>query len=138
MYAALSDLPRHAEWAVHSIAIEPVEPGPARVGGQYTSTHAYASGSDRLTITQLVPNESIAFEVLMPNGFEFLHRLTLAPDGQGTRVERDVRVLRLPGLMALMRPLIPFIAREHEAGFMDNLKAALDADAPSSPTASAA
>ena len=128
VYAALSDFPRHAEWAVHRVTIEPLGSGPAKVGSEYTSTPAYATGSDRVTITELVPNESISLKVVMPNGFEFVHKLILTPDDEHTKVDRDVRAERLPGLMTLLRPLIPFIARDHETRFLENLKAALEED----------
>ena len=129
VFAAISDLLRHAEWAAHRITIEPLQPGPVKVGAEYKSTPVYASAPDHITVTELVPNKLISFRVVMPNMFEFQHTLTVSEELGTTALTRDVRATRLPGWAVLSKPIIPFISRVHEAQFLDNLKTALEQEA---------
>ena len=90
VFEAMSDLTRHAKWAKHQIVIEAQQEGPPAVGNTYTSQEKSAT-PDRLTITEIVPNELFRFHSRMDRGmgWEFDFTMTAKPDGEGTLVTRE-------------------------------------------------
>lgn len=78
VFEAMCDLTRHAKWAKHDIAIESGQEGPPAVGNIYTSSHK-GGKPDRLTITDLTPNERFGFHVVMPNNWELQQEMTASP-----------------------------------------------------------
>lgn len=105
VFAAISDLTQHTNFAAHDLKIEPLEEGAVEVGKRYTSVHGTKT-PDKLTITALVPNSMIAFHVEMPNGLQIDHSMTVGPSGDSTLVTRDQKIVGTPGIFKLMRPII--------------------------------
>ncbi len=110
VFEAMSDLTRHAKWAKHQIRIEAQQEGPPAVGNTYTSQEKSAT-PDRLTITELVPNELFRFHSRMDRGmgWEFDHTMTAKPDGEGTSVTRESKVTKFPIFMLPMKLMIPMM-----------------------------
>lgn len=128
VFAAISDLTRHAEWATHPITIEAVEEGPVHVGSTYMATHKGKPG-DRLYVTELLPNQRFGFRSVMPNKMEFNFTMTVGPQGDGALVTRSGRPTKLPGatkLVLLIFPLILIIANAAEKKFLQKMKASLE------------
>jgi len=126
VFKALSDLTRHAKWASHKINIVAGQVGPPAVGNSYTSAHAKAKGPDRLTVTEMSPNERFAFHVVMPNSWQFDFTMTSNPQGGGTLVTRKARVTKIPALMLPLRLLFPLVAGLYDGKFLRNMKADLE------------
>jgi len=109
VFEAVSDLTRHAGWAAHDINISAETEGPVAGG------HKYSSGKtgeklDRITITELVPNERLGFHVVMPNRWELDWQISVSPAGDGTSVERKGRITSIPALMTPMKFLYALTA----------------------------
>lgn len=85
VFEAICDLTRHAKWATHNIMITADQEGLPEVGHTYSS---FKEGKmpDRITITSMTPNKALSFHVVMPNKWELEWQMSVAPDGDGTRV----------------------------------------------------
>ena len=105
VFAAISDLTQHSEFSAHDLNIEPVEEGAVEVGKRYTSAHG-TKNPDKVTVTELVPNDRISFHVELPNGLQVDHTMTVGPSGDGTLVTRNQKIVATPGMFKLMRPII--------------------------------
>ena len=126
VFAAMSDLTQHVKWGAHELKIEAAEEGPAKVGSAYTSLHVKAKEADKVTVTELLPNERFGFHVVMPNGMALQHIITVTPQGDGTLVTRKGKVTKIPLVMIIMKPLIPLLARGMTKKFLNNMKAELE------------
>ena len=126
VFEAMSDLTRHAKWAVHELKIEPVEEGPPKVGSAYRSAHVKAKAPDQVTVTELLPNERFGFHVVMPNGWEVQHTMTATSQADGTLVTRTGSMTKLPALMFLMKLLMPLLASGAHKKFLNNMKSELE------------
>ena len=129
VFEAMCDLTRHAKWSAHGIKIEPVGSGTGQVGSEYRCIHKSRDG-DRVTVTEITPNERFAFHVVMPNKIELDHTMTLTPQDGGTLIVHDANLTKLPGPMALFKPvllvMVALAARGPEGKFLKNLKAELE------------
>ena len=103
VFTAISDLTRHADWAVHQITIEAVGEGSPQVGSTYKCTHKGRPG-DMVTVTELVPNQRFGFRSVMPNKMEFAFTMTVSPQGDGSLVTRSGQPAKLPGATKLFLP----------------------------------
>ncbi len=127
VFDAMCDLTRHSKWAYHDIAIQAGQVGPPAVGNTYTSSQKGAT-ADRLTVTNMVPNELFRFHSVMSRGmgWEFDHIMTTRPEGEGTAVTRDAKVTKFPIYMLPMRLLIPLFGPGQEKKLLNNMKADLE------------
>ena len=125
VFEAMCDLTRHAKWAPHDIAIEAGQEGPPAVGNTYTSSHKGGS-PDRLTVTEITPNQGLAFHVVMPNGWELDHRMTLSSQGDGTMVDRKGSLTRIPVFLAPMKLLIALVGPMADKKLLNGMKADLE------------
>ena len=125
VFEAVSDISRHAQWAVHDIVITGDQEGPAAVGNTYSSTKA-GGKPDRVTITSVTPNESIGFHVVMPNKWELDWQVSVSPDGDGTRVERKGKITSIPWFMSPMKLLYGMVAPMDEKKLAKKMKADLE------------
>ncbi len=130
VFEAMSDLTRHAKWAKHQIVIEGQQEGPPAVGNTYTSQEKSAT-PDKLTITELVPNELFRFHSRMDRGmgWEFDFTMTAKPDGEGTLVTRDAKVTKFPIFMLLMKLMIPLMSGGQHQNLLNNMKEDLESSA---------
>lgn len=67
VFEAMCDLTRHVKWAKHDIDIQAGQEGPPTVGNTYTSSEKGGT-PDRLTVTEMVPNELFKFHSVMSRG----------------------------------------------------------------------
>lgn len=125
VFEAVSDLTRHAAWAAHDIVITGDQEGPTAVGHTYSSAKG-GGKPDRVTITSLTANESIGFHVVMPNKWELDWMVSVAPDGDGTVVERKGRITSIPVLMTPMKLLFGMVAPMDEKKLAKKMKADLE------------
>jgi uncharacterized protein YndB with AHSA1/START domain len=91
VYALVSDLTRHPEWAADPIEVTPVGDGPVAVGKEYR-TKAVSRGKTitaELKVTEMTPPTRFAFSVRDLTG-DYLHEFRVVPRGPGTHVERNV------------------------------------------------
>ena len=126
VFAAISDLTQHTNFAAHDIKIDPVEEGPVAVGKRYTSGHPNAKALDQLEITELVPNERFSFHVVMPKKLEVHHTFTLKSQNEGCVVTRDSNLTSTPGMLFLVRPLFAIAGPMATKKNLKNLKAWLE------------
>ena len=125
VFEAMCDLTRHAKWAKHDIAIESGQEGPPAVGNTYTSSHKGGT-PDRLTISEMVPNERFGFHVVMPNSWELQHEMTALPQGEGTLVTRSGKITKIPALMAPLKLLVAIVGPMDEKKPLNNMKTDLE------------
>ena len=125
VFEAMSDLTRHADWAVHNIVITGDQEGSTAVGNTYSSTKG-GGKPNRVTITDVTPNNSIAFHVVMPNKWELDWQMSVSPDGDGTRVERKGKITSIPWYMSPMKLLYAMAAPMGEKKLAKKMKADLE------------
>ena len=125
VFEGICDLTRHAKWAAHAIVITADQEGLPAVGHTYSS--AKGSGKpDRVTITSMTPNEAFGFHVVMPNNWELDWQMTVTPDGDGTRVERQGRVTKIPVYLLPMKLMFPMVASMDNSKMAKKMKADLE------------
>jgi uncharacterized membrane protein len=61
IYAYLADFPRHPEWAHTYLSIEPLTPGPPRVGSRYRVREKQDLRSDKLPYTTVAHREGVDY-----------------------------------------------------------------------------
>ena len=98
MFAYVSDLSQHGEWAGNELRVEPLDHSSIAVGKKYRS---YANVRGREFHADLMVTESNAPNTFAFSGRDetgkFLHRFALTKIAEGTRVTRTVQFdLSLP------------------------------------------
>ena len=126
VFEAMCDLTRHAKWAAHEITIEAGQEAPPAVGNTYTSSHTKATAPDRLTVTEMSPNERFVFHSVMPNSWELDFTMTSTAQGDGTLVTREAKVAKMPALMFPFKLLLPVIGGIYDKKLLNNMKADLE------------
>lgn len=130
VFAYLSDISRHAEWAGHSLKVEKTSEGPVAVGSTF-STVGHQLGRDfeaEVRITELVSNEKLAFEA-EGKDFHFSHHFLLRSENGGTRLTKGGEAKRLGFPFGLLLPLLSalgVVARGLD-GDLQRIKARLEA-----------
>ena len=125
VFEAMCDLTRHAKWAHHNIVIEAGQEGPPAVGNTYTSSHK-GGRPDRLTVTEMTPNERFIFHSVMPNNWELDFSMTASPQGEGTLVTREDKITKIPILMSPMKLLIGLVGPGFHKKMLGNMKTDLE------------
>ena len=125
VFEAVSDLTRHAEWAAHPINISVETEGPVAVGHKYSSGKS-GKELDRITVTEVVPNERFGFQVVMPNGWELDWTITFTTDGDRTTVDRKGRITKIPWYMSPMLLIVAMIGPIFEGKLAKKMKAELE------------
>ena len=91
VFAYVSDLTRHPEWADNPLVITPVTGGAPALGSRYRS-EAQSHGvnfSTELVVTLFEPPRRFGFGGADATG-EFSHEFSLTPSGDGTLVKRRI------------------------------------------------
>ena len=125
VFEPMCDLTRHAKWAAHDISVQADQEGLPAVGHTYTSSHK-GKTPDRITITEMTPNERFGFHVIMPNKWELQWDMRAAPQGEGTLVSRQGKITKMPAIMTPMKLLFPLIASPFDKKLLNNMKADLE------------
>jgi uncharacterized protein YndB with AHSA1/START domain len=129
VYEYLLDFPSHGEWTTpgHGVQIRPTSAGPTSIGSTFISeAHQFGSQSDQITVTELVPNQRIVYEVVMKDSNAFRHTLELRPSGNGTHLTKRFQSLKLTLLSKLTLPLGWVVAPRLMAGDVKRMKARLE------------
>jgi uncharacterized protein YndB with AHSA1/START domain len=95
----VSDITRHSEWAQHPLKVEQTSGGAVQVGATFHSV-GHQMGRDfeaEVKITELIPNEKLAFES-EGKDFHFAHHFLLRSDNGGTLLTKggDARRVGFP------------------------------------------
>ena len=115
----LSDVTRHIEWGSHLASADKTSDGPIVVGSTFNTVgKLFGTHEAEVKITELVPNQKIAFESQDDSG-HFRHEFVLAPSNGGTAVTKAVEPLQTKGPLKLFSPILPLIVRR---GFATDLK----------------
>ena len=122
VFEAMCDLTRHAKWAAHAITIGAEQEGPPAIGNTYTSAHK-EKAPDRLTVTEMAPNERFVFHSVMSNNWELDITMTSAAQGDGTLVTRGAKGAKMPLPMKL---LLPLVGGGTDKKLLKNMKAELE------------
>lgn len=91
VFAYVSDLSKHGEWAGNELRVEPIDNSPIAVGKKYRSD-ANARGREfhaELVVTDFSAPNVFAFSGRDETG-NFSHRFTVEKIAEGTRVTRTV------------------------------------------------
>ena len=112
VFAYVSDITRHPEWAVHKVTVQPLDPaGPVRVGSRFTSSGRQGGRDWPSTLEVTIYERPRRFEftatggpIPSPAGNPHRHTFRFMPDGGGTRIvyerlnpiQRRVTVVLLP------------------------------------------
>ncbi|HSH04098.1 MAG TPA: SRPBCC family protein [Anaerolineae bacterium] len=91
LFAYISDLTRHGEWAANQLTITPIIPGPVVQGSIYNS-HAQVKNLEfhsKLQVTTYDPPRHFAFTGEDKTG-RFEHHFTLHPHQKGTELTRRI------------------------------------------------
>ena len=110
VFAYVSDLTRHAEWADNPLEIVPLSPGPAAQGSRYRSSansHGVTFQSE-LVVRQFEPPERFIFGGEDATG-QFSHEFTFVPSGGGTLLKRRI----IEKLLGLKPSILTVSARCH-------------------------
>lgn len=91
VFGYVSDLARHGDWSSDPLRIEEASDDPIAVGKEYRSVAEFR-GSDvngEIKVTEYQPPSRFAFLVKDSQGTH-THEFTFKPEGDGTRMERDI------------------------------------------------
>lgn len=125
VFEAVSDLTRPANWAAHEIVITGDQEGPVAVGHTFSSVKN-GGKPDRITITSVTPNEGLGFHVVMPNSWELDWQISLTSQVDGTKVDRSVRITKMPWYMSPMKLVVAAVGPIFEKKMAKNMKAELE------------
>lgn len=106
VFAYVSDLPRHKEWAADTVDPVPVGDGPVGVGKRYVSNNHFRMGDvrDELEVDVYDSPRRFGFIATAPN-YDVQHEFILTPQRGGTSVERVITVARAPFWFKLILPI---------------------------------
>ena len=127
VFAQVSDLTRHGEWASDSLRILPLTTGSIRVGSRYRSTAQSRAGTfaAELEVTDYDPPSRFGFSGEDATG-RFRHKFTFSSEGGITTVTRDVQ-LELSFLQWLVFYVLSYPVRISAAkGALQSLKKLLE------------
>jgi uncharacterized protein YndB with AHSA1/START domain len=106
VFAYLTDISRHPEWAGNPLTIDRTDAGPVRVGYRWQSTgHRLGTHTDQVVVTEHQPDSRFSYESTGDAGW-WLTSFTLAPAGEGTVLSREMRSRRLTWFTRLLAPMI--------------------------------
>jgi uncharacterized protein YndB with AHSA1/START domain len=128
VFAYVSDLTRHSEWAGNRLLIEPLTGATSGRGARFQS-RGRQGGIDvlnELTITEYGPPHRFAFEAAGREG-RMLHTFTLAPVEGGVRLTKAMEVLNTRPVLRLATPLFALTVLRNLAKDLRRIKARLEA-----------
>lgn len=132
VFAYVSDITRHPEWASHELVVEPADATPLGVGKLYHShgVQFRRQLQDELTVTEYQAPSRFVFESDGKSGV-WRHSLFVTPLGVGScRVERRMDPVKLPLLGNLARPGIALGLPRRIKADLSRLKTRLEKPSP--------
>jgi uncharacterized protein YndB with AHSA1/START domain len=128
VFAYLSDVSRHSEWAGHQLEVKKTSEGPVQVGSSYeTVGHQFGAQPAKVTITELVPGQKIVYESDGQVG-HFRHQFVLESEDGGVRVTKSFEPLKISSLpLRVLAPLVrSVIAPKGLDGDLKRIKAKME------------
>lgn len=127
VFAYLTDIGRHHEWAGNPLDIQPTSTGPLQLGSTWRSVgRRLGTHVDSVVVTDLDPDRTFAFEATGDAG-RWRTTFTLAADGTVTVLRRQMRSLRLTWFTRLLAPMI-LLGNGHElATNLQKIKSTIEA-----------
>ncbi len=129
VFAYVSDLSKHGEWADNPLEITAVDDSEVAVGKKYKSTAEFRGGTvtGEQTVTEYAPSQKFAFHVEDTTS-KHDHTFTFTPQGEGTLMERNA-VGQWPfGTWLLAATIAPMmIGKPMMRRAFENLKGRLEA-----------
>jgi len=106
VFAYVSDMPRHSEWAAHDLEVKQTSDGPVGVGATFASVgHQFGTQRETQTVTTYEPGRRFAFDAKGSIGVA-RHSFDLSAEGDGAHVKKSMEIVK-PSLMArVMAPMI--------------------------------
>ena len=128
VFAYVTDVTRHPEWAGNPLEIRPDAPGPVRLGSTWKSTgHRFGTHVDRVAVTEYVPDRRFAFESHGDLG-HWRTTFVLEPATNGTTVRREMRSLELSRFGRMLSPMILLFNGGEMAKNLRRIKARVEAE----------
>ncbi len=123
----VTDCRNEPKWHVDCIAARDTPPPPLRQGSTQAWAMTYAKGKEAdLRVTALDPGRREQLEtVAAPMNVKPTLTYTFEPEGEGTRFTRAMDVLPT-GATRLMEPFLQRMMKKNNAGYVQNLKKALE------------
>jgi uncharacterized protein YndB with AHSA1/START domain len=107
VFAYVSDISRHSEWAQHELKLEQTSSGAIQVGATFHSV-GHQLGREfesEVRITEFVPGEKLAFES-EGKDFHFAHHFLLQSEDGGTRLTKGGEAKRVGFPFNLALPVL--------------------------------
>jgi uncharacterized protein YndB with AHSA1/START domain len=105
VFAYVSDISRHPEWAAQPLEMEPASAGPPAVGSVFKCVgHQFGSHAGEVTITELVPNEKVTFEANDDSG-HFRHGFVIQQKDGKVLLVKTLEPLQMRGPLKLLSPI---------------------------------
>jgi uncharacterized membrane protein len=127
VYAYVSDMTKHGEWAGHGLAVMKDADGPAQVGSTYSTTASqFGTQKEHSTITDMEPSTTFAWDSTGSLGTAH-HWFTIADNGGATTVTKGASFTDPSTLGKMMSWKL---ARDMPKGFrsdLANIKTTLEA-----------
>ena len=128
VFASVSELGRHGEWAANPLKVEQVSEGPVAVGSEFKSS-VHFMGKDvnaAIKVTALDAPKTLGFSCGDSTG-SYVHTYSVAPRGNGSEVEHRLRgQVSLVNYIILKTFGIQFIGKPGGRKFFSNLKASVE------------
>jgi uncharacterized protein YndB with AHSA1/START domain len=108
VFSYLADVTRHPEWSPKTLRVEGLAEGPTAVGSKWTSTGWIPRDPEHRNeaeVTEYQPPSRFVYTAHEKEG-EFINIFVLAPEGDGTRVERTLDMPKPPGFFGLIFPVV--------------------------------
>lgn len=128
VFAYLTDVTRHPEWAGNPLQIRPTSAGPLRVGSTWESTgRRMGTHVDRDVVTILEPARRFAHESEGDLG-RWRTTYTLERGTRGTTLHREMQSLKLSAFARMLSPMIALFNGAEMGKNLRMIKARVEAE----------
>jgi uncharacterized membrane protein len=126
VYAYVSDMTKHGEWAGHGLAVVKDTDGPAKVGSTYSTTASqFGTQKEHSTITDMAPNTKFAWDSKGSLGTAH-HWFTIADNGEHSMVTKGAQFTDPSTLGKMMSWKLSRDVPKGFRGDLANIKATLE------------
>jgi hypothetical protein len=127
VFAYVSDLSRHHEWAAQPLVIETSAAGPPAAGTKARSkAHQFGrDNANELVVTEIDPPRRFAFEAFGREG-RFIHSFDLRPVDGGTRLTKTFDVLEVNFFIRMLMPVFAVLAPRSLTRDLSRIKSRLE------------
>jgi uncharacterized protein YndB with AHSA1/START domain len=128
VFEYLADLTKHSEWATpgHHVMVERVSDGPTVVGSQFKSqAHQFGAQHDSITVTEVEPNQRLAYEVTTKQGEKYRWGFQLSATNGATKVTRTMESVKTGLMTKMMMPMLVLMGPRLLNGDLERIKGRL-------------